>query len=70
MIIVGGGVSGLAAYNQLLLNGITDVLLFEGSDHLGGRVKTFNFNQIVNNTYGKLMTLIYSFLKKNNRNLN
>ena len=54
-IIVGGGVSGISAYNQLLSNGITDVLLFEGSDRLGGRVKTFEFNKIVNNTYGKMI---------------
>ena len=36
--IIGGGISGLAAANELIKSGIKNVLILEGNDRLGGRV--------------------------------
>ncbi|XP_068206583.1 spermine oxidase-like [Palaemon carinicauda] len=41
VIIVGGGVSGLTAAKTLSDNGITDILLLEADDRIGGRVRTY-----------------------------
>ncbi|XP_068235184.1 spermine oxidase-like [Palaemon carinicauda] len=39
--IIGGGVAGLAAARKLTQNRISDVLVLEAQDYLGGRVKTY-----------------------------
>lgn len=41
MVVVGGGVAGLTALNTLLQNNVTNVVLLEAQDRLGGRVRTF-----------------------------
>lgn len=41
MVVVGGGVAGLAALNTLLQNNVTNVVLLEAQDRLGGRVRTY-----------------------------
>jgi CubicO group peptidase (beta-lactamase class C family)/monoamine oxidase len=40
VIIIGAGMSGLSAANQLQENGIEDVLILEAQDRIGGRVWT------------------------------
>lgn len=44
VIILGGGVSGLAALNNLIQNGINNILLIEANTKVGGRLKTDIFN--------------------------
>ena len=39
--MVGGGVAGLAATSKLIQNGITNVVLLEAQNRLGGRVSTY-----------------------------
>lgn len=39
-IVIGGGVSGLAAAHRLVSRGDVDVILLEGSERLGGKVRT------------------------------
>lgn len=41
VVIVGGGVAGLSAAKELLAAGISDVIVLEAQDYLGGRVKTY-----------------------------
>ena len=43
VIIIGGGVSGLAASAQLMQNNITNILVLEGNNRLGGRVNTVKY---------------------------
>ncbi|XP_076055663.1 peroxisomal N(1)-acetyl-spermine/spermidine oxidase-like [Oratosquilla oratoria] len=47
VIIVGGGVSGLTALDELLRSGVTNVLLLEAQDQLGGRIKTVRTKGVV-----------------------
>jgi monoamine oxidase len=42
VIIIGGGISGLSAFDQLIKNGVKDVILIEASDRFGGRMYTAN----------------------------
>ncbi|MEC5495885.1 NAD(P)-binding protein [Acinetobacter nosocomialis] len=44
-IIIGGGVSGLYAAYLLEQRGITDYLLIEANDVLGGRLKSMPINE-------------------------
>ncbi len=46
VIVVGAGVSGLAAANNLMLNGF-DVLVLEARDRVGGRVHSQGFGGVV-----------------------
>ena len=41
VLVVGGGVAGLAATSKLIQNGITNVVLLEAQNRLGGRVSTY-----------------------------
>lgn len=41
VVVVGGGVAGLTAVKKLLSHGVTDVVLLEAQDYLGGRVLTY-----------------------------
>lgn len=45
--VVGGGLSGLAAFKRLRLAGAKNVDLFEASDRLGGRVFPVPFGILV-----------------------
>ena len=40
VVIIGAGISGLTAAHELAKQGITDVLLLEAQDYVGGRVRT------------------------------
>ncbi|XP_076105042.1 spermine oxidase-like isoform X2 [Mytilus galloprovincialis] len=42
VIIVGGGMAGIAAAQQLLQNGVNNILVLEAQDYLGGRIKTID----------------------------
>ena len=46
VIVIGGGVSGLAACVELLELGLTDIVLVEATDRLGGRIRTVPFRNI------------------------
>ena len=43
VIVVGGGISGLSAAHSLATSGVTDVLLLETRDRLGGRINTVEY---------------------------
>ncbi|XP_006649546.1 polyamine oxidase 1-like [Oryza brachyantha] len=43
VIIVGAGISGISAGKRLSEAGITDVLILEATDHVGGRMRKENF---------------------------
>lgn len=43
MLILGGGMAGVAAAHTLQSQGIQDFLLLEASDHLGGRMSNIKF---------------------------
>ena len=40
VIIIGGGISGLAAANELIKAGITKIVILEAQNRLGGRILT------------------------------
>lgn len=46
-IIVGSGVSGIAAASKLMQNGFNDVKILEAEDRIGGRIFTTNFGKII-----------------------
>jgi monoamine oxidase len=41
VIIIGAGIAGLAAGYQLKNSGVTDFIILEAQDYVGGRIKTF-----------------------------
>ncbi|GJN08801.1 hypothetical protein PR202_ga26757 [Eleusine coracana subsp. coracana] len=43
VIIVGAGMSGISAGKRLSDAGITDLLILEATDHIGGRMHKQNF---------------------------
>eukprot|EP00455_Lapot_gusevi_P052253 TRINITY_DN7936_c0_g7_i1.p1 TRINITY_DN7936_c0_g7~~TRINITY_DN7936_c0_g7_i1.p1 ORF type:complete len:506 (+),score=53.96 TRINITY_DN7936_c0_g7_i1:61-1578(+) len=47
IVIVGGGLAGLAAARELILNNYTNVVILEAQNRLGGRIDTVNFDQYV-----------------------
>lgn len=40
IVIIGAGVSGIAAAAKLFENGFTDVTILEAEDRIGGRIHT------------------------------
>lgn len=46
VVVIGGGMAGLAAAAKLSQNGVNNVLLVEASDRLGGRMRTTNFRKV------------------------
>ncbi|KAG8873827.1 hypothetical protein FRB97_006431 [Tulasnella sp. 331] len=44
VLILGGGVAGIIAAEQLAQAGITDFMIVEGRDELGGRMRSYNFS--------------------------
>ena len=38
MLVIGGGASGLAAAARLVEGGVSDVVILEAADRLGGRI--------------------------------
>ena len=45
IVIIGGGVSGLSAFNELLNYGFKNVTLLEAENRLGGRINTIPFSK-------------------------
>lgn len=43
IIIIGAGVSGVAAATKLLSNGFSNVTILEAENRIGGRVNTVSF---------------------------
>jgi len=43
VIIIGAGISGLSAGVKLVENGITDIVILEANDRIGGRIHTIPF---------------------------
>ena len=43
VIILGSGMAGLAAAKELIENGITDILILEAQNRVGGRTHTVPF---------------------------
>lgn len=43
IVIIGAGPSGFAAASRLLENGLTNLVVLEAKDRIGGRVNTVNF---------------------------
>lgn len=41
-VIIGAGWAGISAAKELIDNGVTDVLILEAEDYVGGRCKTYN----------------------------
>ena len=44
IVIIGGGISGLAAASKLIKSGHKNVRILEASDRLGGRIYSHKFN--------------------------
>ena len=45
VIVIGGGVSGLAAADRLIENKLTDVLVIEAQNRTGGRINTVSYGK-------------------------
>jgi len=45
IVIVGAGAAGIAAASRLLRNGISDFVILEANDRIGGRVYTKDFGK-------------------------
>ena len=45
IVIIGGGIAGISAAQQLLVAGLTDVILLEAKDRLGGRIETIQYGE-------------------------
>lgn len=43
VIVIGGGIAGLAANESLFKNGITNILLVEANNRLGGKTHIINY---------------------------
>ena len=68
IIIIGGGISGLFLAYKLLDTGLK-VILFEGDNQVGGRIKTVEKNGTLfeagaarfHSSHGKIISLIHEF---------
>ncbi|XP_024888856.1 polyamine oxidase 1-like [Temnothorax curvispinosus] len=47
IVIVGAGASGIAAASRLLKRGVSDFVILEANDRIGGRINTTNFGEYV-----------------------
>lgn len=47
VLIIGGGAAGLKAAETLYTNGVTNILLLEAQERLGGRIQTVWLNNDV-----------------------
>ena len=47
VIIIGGGISGLAAASELVDNGISNIVILEAQDYVGGRTNTVKTGKII-----------------------
>lgn len=46
VVIIGAGISGLSACVKLIEEGITDIVLLEANERVGGRINTIPFRKI------------------------
>jgi predicted NAD/FAD-binding protein len=46
IVIIGGGVSGLSAFNELLNYGFKNITILEVENRLGGRIHTIPFSNL------------------------
>lgn len=46
VVIVGSGISGFAAATTLLTSNLTDFVVLEASDRIGGRIHTVDFGEL------------------------
>ena len=47
IVIIGGGVSGIAAANQLISSGFRNVTILEAENRLGGRIYSIPYSKLV-----------------------
>jgi monoamine oxidase len=47
VIIIGSGISGLAAASELVNNGVSNILILEAQDYVGGRTNTVKTGKII-----------------------
>jgi monoamine oxidase len=47
IVIIGGGVSGLSAYNELLNYGFKNITILEVENRLGGRINSIPFSKTI-----------------------
>ena len=48
VIIIGSGISGLSAASELVDNGVSNILILEAQDYVGGRTHTVQIGKLVN----------------------
>ena len=46
VVVIGGGIAGLQASSHLVKNGMKDFVLLEGSQRLGGRIKSMRVGEL------------------------
>lgn len=46
ILVLGAGMAGISAARRLAMHGVTDMLVVEGADRVGGRVKDVEFGGI------------------------
>lgn len=54
VVVVGAGMAGLTAASKLVNSGVTDVVVLEAQDYIGGRIKT-------QHTVGKFVLSRFSY---------
>ena len=58
VIVIGGGMAGIAACHKLVEMGVKDILLLEASDRLGGRINTIPFRKFID-FYSNHLNLLF-----------
>lgn len=71
ILIVGAGISGIAALSKLIENGYNNVTLLEASDRIGGRINTVLFGSSVIDlgaqwVHGEKGNVIWEMVEKEN----
>ena len=46
VIIIGSGISGLSAASELVDNGLSNILILEAQDYVGGRTHTVQIGKL------------------------
>ncbi|GJQ66029.1 hypothetical protein Trydic_g4119 [Trypoxylus dichotomus] len=71
IIIVGTGPSGIAAATRLLKNNVTDILILEAEDRIGGRINSIEYGSAVIDMgaewcVGEKGNIVYNLIKDYN----
>ena len=45
VIVIGAGIAGITACQRLIESGVTDILLLEAGDRLGGRIHSIPYRK-------------------------